>query len=79
VGDLEVRHAVLFPMGGITCMLAVQAVIRVLFTVKQKNIKTKAERGEKDFDVFNTLGQLVPQYAMYVPPSPPSPLNSANA
>ncbi len=63
--DLEIRHAVLVPMGAVTFMLAIQGLVRVFFTVRQSKLKSKADRGLKDFDVFNALGQLAPQYIMY--------------
>jgi len=51
-------------MSAVTLMLAAQALVRVLITVKQSNLK-KSDHGAKQFDMFNTLGQMVPQYVMY--------------
>ena len=62
---LEIRHAVLLPMAAITLMLAFQSFVRVVFTVKQVNLKA-TDRGSKNFGTVTSLCQLGPQYAMYL-------------
>ncbi|GMH86381.1 hypothetical protein TrST_g5551 [Triparma strigata] len=61
---MEAKYVLLVPMTVITCSLAVQSTIRVLFTTRQSKIP-KADYGVKEFDRFTAVLQLVPQYSMY--------------
>lgn len=52
------------PMAFVTFSLALQSVHRVLFVIRQSKIPNN-EKGEKEFNRFTALLQLLPQYSMY--------------